>query len=44
MHKDTKNVEPEHLHTGPGILEKQNIVHALAYIPYFIGAALVFFL
>ena len=44
MEKDKKNVKPEHLHNWPAFLEKQSNVHAIAYIPYFIGAALAFFL
>ncbi len=42
MVKETKKT-PANAATG-SILEQANIVHALSYIPYFIGPVLMFFL
>lgn len=43
MAKTTKKVAKKVAATGE-FLEKANNVHALAYVPYFVGAAVMYFL
>jgi len=44
MAKTTKKSAKDKAVTSGNILEQANVMHAVSYFPYFIGAAAVFFL